>query len=232
MSISLDPKTTALVIIDIQNDFCPGGALAVSGGDQIVSGVIELAKQFDTVVLTQDWHPANHTSFASNHEGKNPYDSAKLFYGEQKLWPNHCVQGTEGAEFHKDIIEAGLVKSAAALVRKGSNPAVDSYSAFFENDHATTTGLSQFLRDKGITEVVLVGLAYDFCVGYSALDARKEGFEAVVVKDLTRAIKMPEGDSNTEILMDQQLRDAGVSLAQVPVAPSTATVLGPAGPKV
>lgn len=177
--------TDALVIVDVQNDFCPGGALPVPGGDEIVPGINALP-DFGTVVLTQDYHPDGHKSFASSH-GQDPYTTTTLSYGEQVLWPDHCVWGTPGAAFHKDIVTHAL-HAAHTIIRKGKNPEIDSYSAFFENDRVTATGLGGYLKERGVKRVFFVGLAYDFCVGYSALDAVKEGFEAVVIEDLTRAI--------------------------------------------
>ena len=215
---TINPATDALLVIDIQNDFIPGGALAVSGGDEIIEGVVELAQKFDTIVLSQDWHPAGHKSFASAH-GSEPFSTTQMPYGEQTLWPDHCVQGTEGAEFHPSL--ADVVNKAALVIRKGMNPEIDSYSAFFENDKSTTTGLAGYLRDKGIQRVFCVGLAYDFCVGFSALDAKRVGFEAVVVRDLARAIAAPVGnDKTTEDLMDEQLRASGVNLAFQGSAPA------------
>ncbi len=208
--MNINPATDALVLIDIQNDFCPGGALAVADGDAIVPGVLELAQRFTHVVLTQDWHPAGHASFASSHGAAAPFSTTELPYGTQTLWPDHCVQGSAGAAFHADLETQGLVDRACAIVRKGMNPDVDSYSAFFENDQVTATGLSGYLRDRGIERVFLAGLAYDFCVGYSALDARKEGFDAVVLKDLCRAIGMPLEQGTTVDAMEAQFADAGV----------------------
>lgn len=174
----------ALLIIDLQNDFCPGGALAVPGGDEIVPPINELAAHFDHVLLTQDWHPRGHQSFASSHAGKAPYDTVDLSYGTQILWPDHCVQGTPGAHFHP---EARLDK-AEFIIRKGFRRAIDSYSAFFENDHQTPTGLAGYLRERSIDTLYLVGLATDFCVKYSALDGRAQGFVIYVVEDATRGI--------------------------------------------
>jgi len=176
----------ALLVIDVQNDFCPGGALAVAGGDEIVTGINALMADFDAVVLTQDWHPAGHSSFASSHDGKAPYDMIKMPYGDQVLWPDHCVQGTDGGAFHP-MLETDR---ADLIIRKGYNPAIDSYSAFFENDHKTPTGLEGYLRIRGITEVTLVGLALDFCVNFSAVDAAKLGFKVAVRSDLCRAIDL------------------------------------------
>lgn len=203
----INRKTDALLIIDIQNDFCPGGALAVAGGDEIVNGVNELAKQFDTIVFTQDNHPAGHASFASSH-GQPAFSNIKMPYGDQTLWPDHCVQNTNGAAFRLELDE--LLGRATAVIRKGMNPAVDSYSAFLENDKSAT-GLGGFLRARGVERVFCVGLAYDFCVGFSAIDARKEGFEAVVVKDLTRAIAMPLGDDKTTVnAIEDEFSKSGV----------------------
>lgn len=219
MNTSINRQTDALIVIDIQNDFCPGGALAVAEGDQIVAGVAELARQFDTVVLSQDWHPAGHASFASSHD-QAPFSQIQMPYGPQTLWPDHCVQGSDGAAFTDALIASGVVDRASTIIRKGANPQVDSYSAFFENDKTTATGLAGYLREKGIRRVFLVGLAYDFCVGYSAVDARAQGFEAVVIKDLCRPIAMPlpegAGFRDTVEAIEQQFHDTGVqvSLAQ------------------
>ena len=179
-----DPQT-ALLVIDVQNDFCPGGALAVAGGDEIVPRVNELLDSFEISVLTQDWHPATHSSFASNQEGE-PFSLTDMPYGPQVLWPDHCVQGTEGAEFHHDLNSS----AADLIIRKGFRPEIDSYSAFFENDQETRTGLDGYLRERGVTDVVLVGLATDFCVRYSAVDAAKLGFGVTVIKSACRAIDM------------------------------------------
>ena len=176
----------ALIVIDVQNGFCPGGNLAVPDGDAIVPGVNALMDDFALIVLTQDWHPAGHASFASSHEGRAPYDVVEMPYGPQVLWPDHCVIGTPDAAFHPDL----AVDRAHAIVRKGWNPAVDSYSAFFENDHETPTGLEGYLRTRGVTGVTLAGLATDFCVNFSALDAARLGFGVTVVEGLTRAIDL------------------------------------------
>jgi nicotinamidase/pyrazinamidase len=175
-----------LLVVDVQNDFCPGGALPVPFGDEVIEPVHRLAPHFDHIVLTQDWHPANHASFATAHHGKLPFDVVRLPYGEQTLWPEHCVQGTWGAEFHPhlDLHQAELV------LRKGFRPQVDSYSAFFENDRETPTGLAGYLRERGLRRIFLAGLAYDFCVGFSALDARRLGFGAFVLRDACRAIDL------------------------------------------
>ncbi|MFZ2099011.1 MAG: bifunctional nicotinamidase/pyrazinamidase [Oricola sp.] len=194
----------ALIVIDVQNDFCPGGALAVNGGDEIVPLVNHLIASHDHVIMTQDWHPAGHSSFASSHPGRHAFETIQAFYGPQALWPDHCVQGTPGAEFH-----AGLEWTKAELViRKGFRPDIDSYSAFFENDHTTSTGLSGYLKDRGIKEVILCGLATDFCVGFSALDAINCGFKTSVVLPACRAIDL-EGSLAA---MTDSMRAAGVHL--------------------
>ncbi len=192
----------ALLVIDVQNDFCPGGALAVAGGDEIVDGINALMTDFDAVVLTQDWHPAGHSSFASSHQAE-PFSLTDMPYGPQVLWPDHCVQGTGGAAFHND-----LRTDADLIIRKGYNPDIDSYSAFFENDKTTPTGLDGYLKTRGVTAVTLVGLATDYCVAYSALDAAKLGFDVTVRLDLCRAIDM---DGSLATALDQ-MRAAGVSL--------------------
>jgi nicotinamidase/pyrazinamidase len=176
----------ALIVIDVQNDFCPGGALAVAGGDQIVAGINALMPGFPTVVLTQDWHPANHLSFADNHPGAAPFSLIDMPYGKQVLWPSHCVQGTNGAAFHPAL----TTDPAQIVIRKGFRPGIDSYSAFFENDRSTPTGLEGYLRSRGVTGITLVGLATDFCVAYSALDAARLGFQVTVRSDLCRAIDL------------------------------------------
>ncbi|MDQ1901451.1 bifunctional nicotinamidase/pyrazinamidase [Paracoccus sp. WLY502] len=176
----------ALIVIDMQIDFCPGGALAVAGGDGIVGPINALMADFDAVVLTQDWHPADHASFAANHPGADPFSLVQMPYGPQVLWPAHCVIGTKGADFHP-----GLDRDRADLViRKGFRPGIDSYSAFFENDHATPTGLAGYLRDRGLSDLTFVGLAHDFCVAWSAIDAAKLGFTATVIESATRAIDL------------------------------------------
>ncbi len=176
----------ALIVIDMQNDFCPGGALAVPKGDAIVQGINAIMSDFDAVILTQDWHPAGHSSFASAHKDKAAYDMIRLPYGAQVLWPDHCIQGSLGAAFHTEL----HADRADLILRKGFNPAIDSYSAFFENDHQTPTGLEGYLRTRGITRLTLVGLALDFCVNFSAVDAARLGFEVEVKRDLSRAIDM------------------------------------------
>lgn len=176
----------ALLVVDVQNDFCTGGALAVPGGEAVVPGINRLWDGYACKVLTQDWHPPGHASFASSHAGKQPFDTGVLDYGEQVLWPDHCVQGTPGAAFHPDLRTDG----ADLVLRKGFRPGIDSYSAFFENDRTTPTGLAGYLRERGVGRVVLTGLATDFCVGFSALDALAAGFETVVLEDLCRGLDM------------------------------------------
>jgi nicotinamidase/pyrazinamidase len=173
-----------LLVVDVQKDFCPGGRLAVPHGDEVVPIVNRLAAKFTNVVLTQDWHPAGHLSFASSHPGKQPYQTIEVAYGLQVLWPDHCVQGTEGAEFRGDL----QIPHAALVIRKGFRRAIDSYSAFYENDRATATGLAGYLRERGLRRAFLAGLAFDFCVRYSAEDAHREGFEAIVIEDACRGI--------------------------------------------
>lgn len=177
---------TALIVIDVQNDFCPGGALAVDGGDEIVPGVNALMADFTTVILTQDWHPAGHSSFASQYDGVTPYSLTEMPYGPQVLWPDHCIQGTQGADFHADL----NTTRADMIIRKGYNPSIDSYSAFFENDHETPTGLDGYLRTRGIDTLTMVGLATDFCVNFSAVDAAKLGYSVTVNQSLCRAIDL------------------------------------------
>lgn len=201
----------ALVVIDPQVDFCPGGALAVAGGDAVMAPIAALAASFDTVVVTQDWHPAGHSSFASSHAGAAPFSAMTMAYGEQVLWPDHCIQGSAGAAFHPAVMPA--VDRARLTLRKGTNPAVDSYSAFFENDKVTRTGLAGALRDLGVQRCVFVGLAYDFCVAWSALDAVREGFGAVVLRDHARAIGMPVSDGRTTVdVAEAGFAEAGVVL--------------------
>ena len=180
------PADEALVVIDVQNDFCPGGALAVAGGDAIVPGINALMEEFAAIVLTQDWHPAGHSSFASSHPRRAPYEVVEMPYGPQVLWPDHCIQGTPGAAFHPGL----NVTRADLVIRKGFHSQVDSYSAFFENDHRTPTGLAGYLRERGIARMTLVGLATDFCVNYSAMDGARLGFAVTVRQDLTRAIDL------------------------------------------
>ena len=182
-------QTTAqdvLVVVDVQNDFCPGGALAVADGDAVIDVIHRVAPAFDHIVLTQYWHPVGHSSFASAHPGRRPFEQIELSYGMQTLWPDHCVQGSKGAEFHSAL----HLPQAQIILRKGFSPQIDSYSAFFENDRVTSTGLGDYLRDQCITRIFLAGLAYDYCVGFSALDAQRLGFEAVILRDACRAIDL------------------------------------------
>lgn len=173
-----------LLVIDVQNDFCPGGALAVPNGDAVVAVINRLARRFTNVILTQDWHPAGHSSFASAHQGRRPFEIVQAPYGPQTLWPDHCVQGTRGAAFHPSLD----VPNAALVLRKGMRPAIDSYSAFYENDRRTPTGLVGYLRERGLGRIFAAGLAFDFCVRYSAEDAVESGFTAAVIEDACRGI--------------------------------------------
>ena len=194
----------ALVVIDLQNDFCPGGALAVAGGDDIVPIVNRMIAENENVVLTQDWHPAGHSSFASTHDGRKPFETIDMPYGPQTLWPDHCVQGTKGAQFHPDLVWT----RAEIIIRKGFRKTIDSYSAFFENDHKTPTGLGGYLKERGIGSITLVGLATDFCVAYSALDARKLGIEVTVELDACRGIDL----GGSLAAMTAKMQEAGVEL--------------------
>ncbi len=195
-----------LLVIDVQNDFCPGGALPISNGDQVIAPIQRIAAHFEHVILTQDWHPANHVSFAANHPGTRPYELIERDYGLQTLWPAHCVQGTRGAEFHSGL----HLPQAELILRKGFRPQIDSYSAFFENDRVTPTGLAGYLRERGLKRVFLAGLAYDYCVAYSALDARKQGVPAVVVRDACRAIDL----DGSVARMEAQFENAGVQVIE------------------
>lgn len=192
-----------LIVIDVQRDFCPGGALAVPDGDAVVKAIHRIAPRFEHIVLTQDWHPAGHSSFASSHDDKQPFESIETSYGAQTLWPDHCVQGTAGAEFHPAL----SLPQAELILRKGFRPQIDSYSAFFENDRATATGLAGYLKERALNRVFLAGLAYDFCVGYSALDARRLGFEAIVLRDACRAIDL----DGSAAKMEAQFSEKGVT---------------------
>ena len=194
----------ALIVIDVQNDFCPGGLLAVADGNAIIPGINTLMDAFSTIILTQDWHPAHHSSFASEHPGAAAYDVTQMPYGPQVLWPDHCIQGTKGAQFHPAL----RTDPAALIIRKGMNPAIDSYSAFFENDHKTPTGLGSYLSNRGITDVTLVGLATDFCVNYSAGDGARLGFNVIVQTDLCRGINL-NGSLSAAM---EAMRGAGVTL--------------------
>ena len=205
MSGGADGQGDALIVVDVQNDFCPGGALAVPEGDAVVPVINRLQQRFATVVLTQDWHPADHRSFASQH-GAEPFGTVEMAYGTQVLWPDHCVQGTGGAALHPGL----ATDRAVLLIRKGFRPGIDSYSAFFENDRKTVTGLAGYLRERGIGAVTLAGLATDFCVGYSALDAVRLGFRVRVVEDACRAIDL----QGSLAAMLAEMRGAGVGIVR------------------
>ena len=196
--------TDVLLVIDVQNDFCPGGALAVPDGDAVIAPVLRCMQCFAHVLLTQDWHPAGHASFASSHAGRQPFDQIEMPYGAQTLWPDHCVQGSKGAEHHPAL----HIPQAELILRKGFRPQIDSYSAFFENDRNTPTGLAAYLRERGLTRVFLAGLAYDYCVGFSALDARRLGFDAIVIRDACRAIDL----NGSAARMEAEFARAGVEL--------------------
>lgn len=196
--------TNALIVIDVQNDFCPGGALAVTGGDEIIPRINTIMGDFAATILTQDWHPAGHSSFASGHADQAPYGLIDMPYGPQVLWPDHCIQGSKGADFHADL----RADTADMIIRKGYNPAIDSYSAFFENDHKTPTGLDGYLRNRGITTLTMVGLATDFCVQYSALDAARLGFDVTVLEGACRAIDL----DGSLAMASTAMQNAGVKL--------------------
>ena len=193
---------TALLVIDVQNDFCPAGALEVAGGNEIIPYINKEMVKYDCVVLTQDWHPKGHSSFATSHEGKNPLELIKMPYGDQVLWPDHCVQGSKGAEFHPDL----NIEQANAIIRKGSNPFIDSYSAFFENDRKTPTGLDGYLKSLEIENINLVGLATDFCVNYSAQDAANLGYKVSVLEKMCRAIDL----NGSLAAAKSEMQDCGV----------------------
>lgn len=194
----------ALLIVDVQNDFCPGGALAVPGGDEVIKPINNLMDDFDCVVQTQDWHPEDHRSFASNHSNKEPFGTIEMKYGEQVLWPDHCVQGTQGAEFHPDL----RTKPSQLVLRKGFRKGIDSYSAFFENDHHTVTGLHGYFQVRGVNELFVTGLATDFCVKWTVLDALKLGYKVTLVEDAVRGINM-DGSVKSAL---KEMKDAGVTL--------------------
>ena len=193
---------TALLVIDVQNDFCPAGALEVAGGNEIIPYINEEMVKYDCVVLTQDWHPKGHSSFATSHEGKNPLDLIEMPYGDQVLWPDHCVQGSKGAEFHPDL----NIDQANAIIRKGSDPRIDSYSAFFENDRKTPTGLDGYFKSLEIENINLVGLATDFCVNYSAQDAANLGYKVSVLEKMCRAIDL----NGSLAAAKSEMQDCGV----------------------
>jgi len=193
-----------LVVIDVQNDFCRGGALAVPDGDAVIGSIHRIAPLFQHIVLTQDWHPAGHSSFATSHAGKHPFEQIELSYGLQTLWPDHCLQNSNGAQFHPSL----HLPQAELILRKGFNPAIDSYSAFFENDRTTPTGLAGYLEERNLTRVFLAGLAFDYCVGYSALDARRLGLPAFVLRDACRAIDL----NGSVARIEAEFAGAGVSV--------------------
>jgi len=194
-SFTIAPRDTdALLVVDVQNDFCPGGALAIKEGDAVVPIINRLARRFRHVILTQDWHPTDHASFASRYPGKRPFETIVLAYGSQVLWPDHCVQGSAGAEFHKDL----AVPHAELILRKGFHAYFDSYSAFTENDHVTPTGLASYLSERGIERLFLAGLAYDFCVLYSALDGQRAGFPCNVITDACRSVDLADSRGEAE----------------------------------
>ena len=204
----LRPRAEAdlLLVIDVQNDFCPGGALGVPGGDEVVAVINRLAPHFHHCVVTQDWHPADHLSFASNHAGRQPFETVTLDYGEQVLWPDHCIQGSHGACFHRDLDRRG----ADLVLRKGFRRGIDSYSAFRENDKATPTGLAGYLRERGFARLFIAGLATDFCVAWTALDAVAEGFDTVLIEDACRAIDL---DGSLAAAMEA-MTGAGVTISR------------------
>ena len=193
-----------LIIIDVQNDFCPGGALPVTDGDAVIPLILHISRFFQHIILTQDWHTPDHFSFASTHPGKKAYEQVELSYGAQTLWPDHCVQGTSGADFHPDL----KLPRTELILRKGFHHEIDSYSAFFENDRTTPTGLNGYLKERKLTRVFLAGLAYDYCVGYSALDARRLGFPVVILRDACRAIDL----NGSVAAIEREFADAGVEL--------------------
>lgn len=196
--------TDCLLVIDVQMDFCTGGSLAVPDAQSIVPHINDCMRQFQTVVLTQDWHPAEHASFASSHENLSPFDTITMPYGEQTLWPDHCIQGSRGAEFHNNL----HIDPAQLIIRKGFRRAIDSYSAFYENDHTTATGLAGYLQERSVRRVVCVGLALDYCVRYSAIDARQAGFETIVLEAGCRGIDVNGSNDDAR----QAMRAAGVTL--------------------
>jgi len=196
-------STDALVIIDLQNDFCPDGALAVQRGDEIVPLINRLQQRFDHVILTQDWHPAGHISFATSHPGSHPFETIQVAYGPQVLWPDHCLQGSAGAAFHAQLDTT----HAELIVRKGYNPRIDSYSAFLDNDHSTATGLAGALKERGIRRLFFCGLAYDYCVHFSAVDAVSLGFTACVIEDACRAIDL----NGSVARVNAEMQQAGIA---------------------
>jgi nicotinamidase/pyrazinamidase len=210
--IALARERDVLLVVDLQNDFCPGGALAVPRGDEVVPIVNGLSRRFRHVLLTQDWHPPHHGSFASSHPGHQPYQVIRLPYGPQVLWPDHCIQGTPGAAFRSDL----EIPHAQLIIRKGYRREIDSYSAFFENDHRTPTGLAGYLRERGLSRVFLAGLAFDFCVRWSAEDAHDSGFEVVVIEDACRGIDVEGSMAETRRFLSERsipvVASAGVAV--------------------
>lgn len=200
--MQLNSATDALLVVDVQNDFCPGGALGVDRGDEVVPIINRIGKQFEHVILTQDWHPRGHISFASAHPGRKPYEATESPYGTQALWPDHCVQASDGAAFHADL----HLPQAELIVRKGFRREIDSYSAFLENDHTTPTGLAGYLRERGLERLFVCGLAYDFCVRHSAVDGTALDFECVVIEDACRAVRLP----GSVEAADQAFSEAGI----------------------
>jgi nicotinamidase/pyrazinamidase len=205
--VTKEAAMKALILVDIQNDFCPGGALAVPRGDEVVAVANEVQPRFPLVVATQDWHPPEHQSFAVNHEGRRPGEVIDLHGLEQVLWPAHCVQGSPGAELHPALDTARVER----IIRKGTDPEIDSYSGFFDNGHRKSTGLADYLRERGIDEVYVMGLATDYCVKFTALDARAEGFGAVLIADGCRGIELSPGDIDRALA---EMREAGVTLTE------------------
>lgn len=195
----------ALVIVDVQNDFCPGGALAVPGGDEVIEPINKLTESFDCVIQTQDWHPGDHLSFASNHDGKKPFATIEMDYGEQILWPDHCVQGSKGAQFHPDL----KTQPSQIIVRKGFRRHIDSYSAFFENDQNTVTGLHGYLQERSIDELIITGLATDFCVKWTVLDALKLGYKVTLLEDAVRGINI-EGSVKSAM---EEMKESGAQIS-------------------
>jgi len=203
-------STDLLLVIDVQRDFCPGGRLSIANGDAVVPAINRLAGSFEHIVLTQDWHPADHTSFASQHAGKQPFDQIQLGYGAQTLWPDHCVQNTPGAEFHPEL-SAEVLARTELILRKGFRTNIDSYSAFLENDKQTTTGLAGYLRERGFQRIFVAGLAYDYCVRFSAVDAVGFGFDTWVIRDACRSVgPASSGLNSSEEAATRELADAGV----------------------
>jgi nicotinamidase/pyrazinamidase len=202
-------ESDVLLVIDVQNDFCPGGSLAISNGNEVIPVINKLAERFQHVIFTQDWHPLGHESFASSHPGKDAYDSTQAPYGPQTLWPDHCVQDTNGAEFHKDL----NVSKAELILRKGFRKDIDSYSAFLENDHLTSTGLAGYLRERTFRRIFIAGLAYDFCVRFSAIDGKAAGFDSFVIEDACRAVNL----ENSIEMTNQDFAQKGIQRITSPL---------------